>query len=158
MSLCREGDKAVESRNLKPTCPFMYALKTRIDQGDRYVIRSRSEKCGETRNCLVYNAAKLRTSVVGFMFGWIVITLVLDVMTWYYAKGLQLYDDEEDEGESGKDKDSKDRDSGFQVHNGQTGSLNSCASMSIISCSVVSYIARRPACRLPRLQCNRNKK
>jgi len=73
-----------------------------------------SEKCGETRNCLVYNAEKLRTSVVGFMFGFIVITLVLDVMTWYYAKGLRLYDDEDEGGESGKDKDSKDRDSGFQ--------------------------------------------
>ena len=49
------------------------------------------------------------------MFGWIVVTLVLDVMTWYYAKDLKLYDDEEDGGEDGKDKDSKDRDSGFQV-------------------------------------------
>ena len=75
----------------------------------------RSEKCGETRNCLVYNAEKLRTSVVGFMFGFIVVTMVLDVMTWYYAKGLQLYDDADDGGEGGKDKDSKDRDSGFQV-------------------------------------------
>ena len=76
----------------------------------------RSEKCGETRNCLTYNSEKLRTSVVGFMFGWIVVTLVLDVMTWYYAKDLKLYDDEEDGGEDGKDKDSKDRDSGFQVN------------------------------------------
>ena len=65
---------------------------------------------------MVYNAEKLRTSVVGFMFGFIVITLVLDVMTWYYAKGLRLYDDEDEGGESGKDKDSKDRDSGFQVN------------------------------------------
>jgi len=73
-----------------------------------------SEKCGETRNCLTYNSVKLRTSVVGFMFGWIVVTLILDVMTWYYAKDLKLYDDEEDGGEDGKDKDSKDRDSGFQ--------------------------------------------
>ena len=63
----------------------------------------------------MYNAEKLRTSVVGFMFGFIVVTMVLDVMTWYYAKGLQLYDDADDGGEGGKDKDSKDRDSGFQV-------------------------------------------
>ena len=74
-------------------------------------------KCGETRNCLVYDAEKLRTSVVGFMFGFILITGVLDVMTWYYAKGLQLYDDEEGGGGEGEqDKDSKDRDSGFQVN------------------------------------------
>ena len=64
---------------------------------------------------MVYDAEKLRTSVVGFMFGFIVITGVLDLMTWYYAKDLQLYDDEEGGGEEEKDKDSKDRDSGFQV-------------------------------------------
>ena len=65
---------------------------------------------------MVYDAEKLRTSVVGFMFGFIVITGVLDLMTWYYAKDLQLYDDEEGGGEEEKDKDSKDRDSGFQVN------------------------------------------
>ena len=65
----------------------------------------------------MYDAEKLRTSVVGFMFGFILITGVLDVMTWYYAKGLQLYDDEEGGGGEGEqDKDSKDRDSGFQVN------------------------------------------
>ena len=64
----------------------------------------------------MYDAEKLRTSVVGFMFGFIVITGVLDLMTWYYAKDLQLYDDEEGGGEEEKDKDSKDRDSGFQVN------------------------------------------
>ena len=70
------------------------------------------------------------------MFGWIVVTLILDVMTWYYAKDLKLYDDEEDVGADGKDKDSKDRDSGFQVNHPHFKSQISC-----IMYHVCSFIA-----------------
>ncbi len=64
----------------------------------------------------------MRFSIGGVVIVSILITLVLDIMTWYYAKDLQIYDEEDKDGlehdGNGASKmnghNGTDADSGFQ--------------------------------------------
>jgi hypothetical protein len=54
-------------------------------------------KCGESRNCLVYDAYSMRMYLVSIIVTFMVAALGFDIATWYYVKDLKLYDHEEED-------------------------------------------------------------
>jgi sodium-independent organic anion transporter len=55
-----------------------------------------STKCGQTRNCLVYDTESMRKYLCTLVACAFAVTFLLDVSVWYCVKDLNIYDDDED--------------------------------------------------------------
>lgn len=55
-----------------------------------------AEKCGEELNCIAYNTDKLRIGVGTTAIIFITLGLFCDTAVWYFAKGLNIYEDDHD--------------------------------------------------------------
>ena len=63
-----------------------------------------AEKCGQQLNCLAYNTDKLRVGVGTLSAVFLSLGLCCDTAVWYFVKGLQIYDDEDNNGSENGDE------------------------------------------------------
>ena len=60
------------------------------------------ERCGKRRNCLVYDTEKLRHNFCGLTAAVLLVGFVFDLGVWYYIRDVEMYDDDEDERDDGR--------------------------------------------------------
>lgn len=61
--------------------------------------------CGETTHCLVYDTDRMRNYMALMPSVCLILTLLCDIGVWYYAKGMNIYDSEDETPEKAADHD-----------------------------------------------------